>query len=126
MSRLISWLTSASPLWILLCSGLALVEPGWFTWFKGQYTVWGLGVIMLGMGLTLTFEDFKGVIAMPRAGIIGVCCQFVIMPLLGWGLGLALHGISVWLLGAGGNLRERMVQTERERLQREQDRRNGS
>ena len=49
-----------------------------------------------------------------------------IMPLLGWGLGLALHGISVWLLGAGGNLRERMVQTERERLQREQDRRNGS
>ncbi len=91
MSRLISWLTSAFPLWILLCSGLALVEPGWFTWFKGQYTVWGLGVIMLGMGLTLTFEDFKGVIAMPRAGIIGVCCQFVIMPLLGWGVGIVLR-----------------------------------
>jgi hypothetical protein len=49
-----------------------------------------------------------------------------IKPLLGWGLGLALHGASVWLLGAGGNLRERMVQSERERLQREQDRRNGS
>ena len=48
------------------------------------------------------------------------------MRLLGWGLGLALHGISVWLLGAGGNVRERMVQSEREHLQREQDRRNGS
>lgn len=46
-----------------------------------------------------------------------------VFPLLGWGLGLALHGASVWLLGAGGELRERMVQTERERLQREQDRR---
>lgn len=46
-----------------------------------------------------------------------------VYPLLGWGLGLALHGASVWLLGAGGELRERMVQTERERLQREQDRR---
>lgn len=46
-------------------------------------------------------------------------------PMLGWGLGLALHGASVWLLGAGGNLRERMVQKERERLQREQDRRGG-
>ena len=44
-------------------------------------------------------------------------------PMLGWGLGLVLHGISVWLLGPGGDLRERMVQKERERLQREQERR---
>jgi 2TM domain len=42
-------------------------------------------------------------------------------PLLGWGLGLALHGVSVWFLGAGGGLRERMVQREREHLQRQQD-----
>jgi hypothetical protein len=47
-----------------------------------------------------------------------------IIPFLGWGVGLALHGVSVWVLGAGGGLRERMVQKERERLQREQDRRN--
>lgn len=44
-----------------------------------------------------------------------------VYPALGWGLGLALHGISVWLLGSGSSLRERMVQAERERLQREQD-----
>ena len=43
-----------------------------------------------------------------------------VKPLLGWGLGLALHGISVWFLGAGGGLRERLVQRERERLQRQQ------
>ena len=42
-----------------------------------------------------------------------------IFPLLGWGLGLALHGVSVFLLGTGSGLRERMVQKERERLQRE-------
>ncbi len=48
-----------------------------------------------------------------------------IIPFLGWGLGLALHGVSVWVLGAGGGLRERMVQKERERLLREQERRNG-
>jgi hypothetical protein len=47
-----------------------------------------------------------------------------IKPMLGWGLGLALHGASVWLLGPGGDLREGMVQKERVRLQREQDRRN--
>ena len=43
-----------------------------------------------------------------------------VYPLLGWGLGLVLHGISVFLLGTGGGLRERMVQREREALQREQ------
>lgn len=43
-------------------------------------------------------------------------------PLLGWGLGLALHGISVFFLGVGGELRDRMVQRERERIQRQQDR----
>lgn len=48
-----------------------------------------------------------------------------VFPLLGWGLGLALHGVSVWLVGAGGELRERLVQKERERLQRDQDRRAG-
>ena len=40
-------------------------------------------------------------------------------PLLGWGLGLVLHGISVFLIGSGSSLRERMVERERERLKRE-------
>lgn len=43
-----------------------------------------------------------------------------VFPLLGWGLGLALHGISVFVLGTGSGLRERLVQKERERLLREQ------
>jgi hypothetical protein len=43
-----------------------------------------------------------------------------VFPLLGWGLGLALHGISVFMLGTGSDLRERLVQKERERLQRRQ------
>ncbi|MFZ2827494.1 MAG: 2TM domain-containing protein [Hydrogenophaga sp.] len=43
-------------------------------------------------------------------------------PTLGWGLGLTLHGLSVFLIGAGGGLREHLVQQERERLQRQQGR----
>ena len=42
-------------------------------------------------------------------------------PVLGWGLGLALHGASVFLLGQGSGVREKMVQAERERLQRQQN-----
>jgi hypothetical protein len=41
-------------------------------------------------------------------------------PLLGWGVGLVLHGISVFVLGNGSSLRERMVQRERERIERTQ------
>jgi hypothetical protein len=44
-----------------------------------------------------------------------------LFPLFGWGIGLALHGIAVWLLGSG--LRERMVEDERERLLRQRTRR---
>ncbi len=42
-----------------------------------------------------------------------------VFPLLGWGLGLVLHGVSVFVLGSGSGLRERLVQRERGRLQRE-------
>jgi hypothetical protein len=45
-----------------------------------------------------------------------------VYPLLGWGLGLGLHGVSVFLLDSGSGLRERMVQREREALQRRQNR----
>ena len=52
--------------------------------------------------------------------------HMVSKTLAGWGLGLALHGASVRLFSTGTDLRERMVQTERERLQRDQDRRDPS
>ncbi len=42
-------------------------------------------------------------------------------PAFGWGLGLMLHGVAVFVLGAGSGLRERMVQRERESLQRGQE-----
>jgi hypothetical protein len=49
-----------------------------------------------------------------------------IFPVLGWGVGLALHGISVFILGAGSSFREGLVERERARLQRQrQDRAQG-
>jgi hypothetical protein len=44
-----------------------------------------------------------------------------IFPLLGWGVGLVLHGVSVFLLGDGSSLRERLLERERERLLRGQE-----
>lgn len=44
-------------------------------------------------------------------------------PVIGWGIGLALHGISVFVLGRGSTVRQRMIDRERERLQRQQQER---
>jgi BASS family bile acid:Na+ symporter len=40
-----------------------------------------LGVIMLGLGLSLTVDDFKRVIVYPRAVLVGLFCQTVLLPL---------------------------------------------
>jgi BASS family bile acid:Na+ symporter len=45
-----------------------------------------LQVIMFGMGTTMTFNDFLGIIKTPKAVIIGLACQFTIMPFLGFGI----------------------------------------
>ena len=42
---------------------------------------------MLGMGLTLTLDDFKRVFLIPLALLGGVGLQFIVMPFLGWGIG---------------------------------------
>ena len=39
-----------------------------------------LGVIMLGLGLSLRVADFKRVIVYPRAVAIGLACQMLILP----------------------------------------------
>lgn len=41
-----------------------------------------LQIIMFGMGSQMSLKDFQGVIMAPRAVLIGVLCQFTIMPLV--------------------------------------------
>lgn len=42
--------------------------------------------------------------------------HWTMFPALGWGVGLAFHGISVFVLGRGSEMRERMIERERQRL----------
>lgn len=42
-----------------------------------------------------------------------------VFPLLGWGLGLALHGAAVWLFSPGARLHEAMIERERAALRRD-------
>lgn len=86
MGRLLSLVTNLFPVWVLIGGALALVQPGWFTWFSGPWITWGLAIIMLGMGITLTVEDWRRVLKMPRAVAIGFAGQYLIMPFLGWSI----------------------------------------
>lgn len=78
--------TNGFPLWVLLASILSLIHPPLFEWFSGQLIPLGLGMIMLGMGLTLTVDDFRRVCRIPGRVAAGVALQFGIMPVLGWWL----------------------------------------
>ncbi len=50
-----------------------------------------LGLVMFGMGMTLTFESFRRVLRMPGVVALGVGLQFLIMPLAAWLIALALR-----------------------------------
>ena len=45
-----------------------------------------LFAVMLGMGLSLEPRDFRRVGEMPRALLIGLSCQMIMLPLVGLGL----------------------------------------
>ncbi len=86
--KLLERLTNAFPWWVLGAAIISFIYPPFFTWFKGPWITIGLGIIMLGMGLTLTVEDFVRVLKFPKWILGGVVLQFTIMPLLGWSIGL--------------------------------------
>ena len=43
-----------------------------------------LAIITMGMGLSLTDKDFRKIFLQPKAEIIGLCCQMVLLPLIAW------------------------------------------
>jgi bile acid:Na+ symporter, BASS family len=45
-----------------------------------------LQIIMFGMGTAMSLNDFAGVIKMPKAVLVGLICQFSIMPGIGFTL----------------------------------------
>ena len=58
-----------------------------------------LGIIMLGMGMTLTPADFKRVLRYPKAAFVGLTAQLLILPLLGFGLAAVLFDVPELAVG---------------------------
>lgn len=62
-------------------------------------------IIMVTLGMTLTLTDFKRVAAQPKQVLIGLLCQLVLLPLLGFAIAGAfslapVYAISIVLLAA--------------------------
>jgi BASS family bile acid:Na+ symporter len=79
------------PVWIILSSVIGILHPPAFLWFSGRWVEAAIAVVMLGMGFTLTVDDFKGLLKLPRAFALGFIFQYTVMPLFGWSVGRALH-----------------------------------
>lgn len=47
-----------------------------------------LMIIMFGMGTSMSVNDFVGVAKMPKGVLIGLVCQFTIMPIVGFSLAM--------------------------------------
>jgi BASS family bile acid:Na+ symporter len=84
MRRTLELAANAFPVWVLAACALALFQPAYFTWFRGEAIVIGLAVIMLGMGITLSVDDFARVATRPGTVAAGFVAQFLIMPTAGW------------------------------------------
>jgi len=90
-------------LWVLLMACFGFFAPQLFVAYKSWISPL-LGVVMFGMGLTLSAADFREVFRRPRDVAIGVVGHYLIMPGIAYGLAIGLDlppdiAIGVILVG---------------------------
>lgn len=90
MEKIFKFVTKLFPLWVILFSLIAFFFPAPFKPY-GFLITWLLGIIMLGMGLTLTLSDFKLVFERPLDVFWGVVLRYFIMPGVAFSIAMLLH-----------------------------------
>ncbi|KAG6587936.1 Sodium/pyruvate cotransporter BASS2, chloroplastic, partial [Cucurbita argyrosperma subsp. sororia] len=88
--RTIETLTTLFPLWVILGTIIGIYKPAAVTWLETDLFTLGLGFLMLSMGLTLTFEDFRRCLRNPWTVGVGFLAQYLIKPLLGFTISMTL------------------------------------
>ena len=90
LAKLSLFFNKTFALWVIVVGALAYAFPSTFKPL-GAYIAPLLGIVMFGMGLTLTASDFREVVRQPRDVIIGILSQFLIMPIVAYLLCLVMH-----------------------------------
>lgn len=98
LSQLNSIITNYFTFWIIIFSIVAYLYPVYFADLR-TLIVPTLGIIMFGMGVTLTTDDFKRVFLRPKDVGVGVITQYTVMPFIGFVLA-KIFGLDP-LLAAG-------------------------
>jgi BASS family bile acid:Na+ symporter len=98
LSQLNSVITNYFTFWIIIFSAVAYFYPIYFADLR-TLIVPTLGIIMFGMGVTLTTDDFKRVFLRPKDVGVGVVTQYTVMPFIGFVLA-KIFGLDP-LLAAG-------------------------
>ncbi|XP_030549981.1 sodium/pyruvate cotransporter BASS2, chloroplastic isoform X2 [Rhodamnia argentea] len=88
--RIVETLTTLFPVWVILGTIVGIYKPAAVTWLETDLFTVGLGFLMLSMGLTLTFEDFRRCLRNPWTVGVGFLAQYLIKPLLGFVIAMAL------------------------------------
>ena len=86
MQRICDFIARWMGVIVLLVAALSLFVPSSLAWIGTSVINPMLGVIMFGMGLTLSAQDLKIVLRRPKDILIGCLTQFTVMPLLAWTL----------------------------------------
>ncbi|KAA3486088.1 sodium/pyruvate cotransporter BASS2, chloroplastic-like isoform X2 [Gossypium australe] len=84
--RIIETLTTLFPVWVTLGAIVGIYKPAAVTWLETDLFTLGLGFLMLSMGLTLTFEDFRRCLRNPWTVGVGFLAQYLIKPMLGFAI----------------------------------------
>ncbi|PNX99758.1 sodium/pyruvate cotransporter BASS2 chloroplastic-like, partial [Trifolium pratense] len=82
--KIIETLTTLFPVWVILGALLGIYKPAAVTWLETDLFTLGLGFLMLSMGLTLTFDDFRRCLRNPWTVGVGFLAQYLIKPMLGF------------------------------------------
>ncbi|KAG4113120.1 hypothetical protein ERO13_D13G202500v2 [Gossypium hirsutum] len=88
--RIIETLTTLFPVWVTLGAIVGIYKPAAVTWLETDLFTLGLGFLMLSMGLTLTFEDFRRCLRNPWTVGVGFLAQYLIKPMLGFAIATTL------------------------------------
>lgn len=88
--KIIETLTTLFPVWVILGTLIGIFKPAAVTWLQTDPFTLGLGFLMLSMGLTLTFDDFKRCLRNPWTVGVGLVAQYMVKPLLGFAVAMAL------------------------------------
>ena len=98
MTQITDYIEKHFLLVILFFALLGYISPGSFVGLRSSIPVL-LGVIMLGMGLTIQFSDLYNLRKHPKWIVLGIALQFIVMPLFAYGIGKLLQFPDELLLG---------------------------